>query len=248
MTLSPHLHLFTDLAASACGTLGGWLFYRRALKPAGYVARAQGDLGYWAVLSCAALIGAFWFGTVNLYVTGVEGIGRSAFGALFGGICGVEIWKALKRQGGSTGIVYVVPLSLGMILGRIGCQLSGLEDFTYGAPTALPWAWDFGDGIGRHPSPLYESLAMLAFLAGFLLWFRRAPQAVAATGFYVFVGYYAAQRFLIEFSKPYGALVAGLDVFQIGALVLLGYALCMLWRRRSAQQKEDGGRVHAARP
>ena len=232
MTLPPHLHLLTDLFATASGTLGGWAFYRFRLKPAGYTASAQRELGYWATLSVAALVGAFWFGTVNLYVTGIAGIGRSAFGAIFGGIAGVEIWKRIKHRGGSTGVVYIVPLSIGMILGRIGCQLSGLEDMTYGAPTSLPWAWDFGDGIGRHPSPLYESLAMLAFLAGFLIWFRRAPQAVVASGFYVFVAYYALQRFTIEFTKPYGAALAGLDVFQIGAILLFGYAVFMLTRRR----------------
>jgi prolipoprotein diacylglyceryltransferase len=190
------------------------------------------------MLSCAALVSAFWFGTANLYLSGIAGIGRSAFGAIFGGIAGVEIWKQVKRRSGSTGIVYVVPLSIGMILGRIGCQFSGLEDMTYGAPTSLPWAWDFGDGIGRHPSPLYESLAMLAFLIAFLAWFRRAPQAVAANGFYVFVAFYAVQRCLIEFTKPYGDLIAGLDLFQIGAILLFGYAVYMLTRRRG---------IHAAR-
>ena len=73
---------------------------------------------------------------------------------------------------------------------------------------------------------------MLAFLAGFLIWFRRAPQAVVASGFYVFVAYYALQRFTIEFTKPYGAALAGLDVFQIGAILLFGYAVFMLTRRR----------------
>ena len=232
MTLPPHLHLLTDLFAAACGALSGWAFYRYRLKPAGYAASAQRELGYWATLACAALLGAFWFGTANLYLSGIAGIGRSAFGAIFGGIIGVEVWKRIKGRSGSTGVVYVVPLSIGMILGRIGCQFSGLDDMTYGAPTALPWAWDFGDGIGRHPAPLYESLAMLAFLAGFLIWFRRAPQAVAAIGFYVFIAYYAAQRFLIEFSKPYGETVAGLNLFQIGAILLFGYALVMLSRRR----------------
>lgn len=221
-----------------CGTAAGWSFYRFGVKPAGYQARAQRALGYWATLSFAALIGAFWFGTANLHLSGIEGIGRSAFGAIFGGIAGVEIWKRIKRHRGSTGAVYVVPLSVGMILGRIGCQFAGLDDMTHGAPTALPWGWDFGDGIGRHPSPLYEALVMLVFLAGFLLWFRRAPQKVVETGFHVFVAYYAAQRFLIEFTKPYGEIAAGLDLFQIGAILLFGYAVFMLSRRRG---------VHAAR-
>lgn len=231
MTLPAHLHLLTDLAAAACGALSGWAFYRFGLKPSGYTAGAQRELGYWAVLAFAALLGALWFGTLNLHLSGVAGIGRSAFGAVFGGIAGVELWKAFKRRSGSTGVVYVVPLSVGMILGRVGCQLSGLEDMTYGAPTSLPWGWDFGDGTPRHPAPLYESLAMLVFLAGFFAWFRRAPQAVAAIGFYAFIAWYAAQRFLIEFTKPYGDVVLGLDLFQIGALLLIGYALYMLRRR-----------------
>jgi phosphatidylglycerol:prolipoprotein diacylglycerol transferase len=234
MPLPPHLHLLTDLFAAACGAFSGWAFYRYRLRPSGYAAGAQRELGYWATLSFAALLGAFWFGTLNLHLTGIAGIGRSAFGALFGGIVGVELWKAFKRREGSTGVVYVVPLSVGMILGRIGCQLAGLEDMTYGAPTALPWSWDFGDGVARHPSPLYESLAMLAFLAGFLAWFRRAPRSVTAIGFYVFVAWYAAQRFLIEFTKPYGDLLFGLDLFQIGALLLFGYALYMIMRRRGS--------------
>src|SRR5262245_2645199 len=111
--------------------VSGVLFYRFGLKPSGYSAVAQRELGYWPMLSLAALIGACWFGTVNLFLSDIEGLGRSAFGAIFGGIAGVETWKRIKRRTGSTGVVYVVPLSVGMILGRIGCQLSGLEDFTY---------------------------------------------------------------------------------------------------------------------
>lgn len=232
--MAPHLHLLTDLFATMCGALSGWAFYRFGLRPGGYTASAQRELGYWATLSFSALLGAFWFGTFNLYLSGIAGIGRSAFGALFGGITGIELWKALKHRDGSTGVVYVVPLSVGMILGRIGCQFAGLEDMTYGAPTSLPWGWDFGDGIPRHPSPLYESLAMLVFLAGFFAWFRRAPQSVAAIGFYVFVAWYAVQRFLIEFTKPYGDAFLGLDLFQIGALLLFGYALYMITRRRGS--------------
>jgi phosphatidylglycerol---prolipoprotein diacylglyceryl transferase len=238
MTIPPHLHLLTDFFAAACGALSGWAFYRHALKSAGYHAGAQRELGYWAVLAFAALLGAFWFGSANLYLSGIPGIGRSAFGAIFGGIVGVEVWKRIKGHAGSTGVVYIVPLSIGMILGRLGCQFAGLDDFTYGAPTTLPWAWDFGDGIGRHPAPLYESLAMLTFLAGFLIWFRRAPQTVAAIGFYVFIAWYALQRFVIEFTKPYGEAVAGLNLFQVGAILLFGYALFMISRRRG---------VHAAR-
>ena len=53
-------------------------------------------------------------------------------------------------------------------------------------------------------------------------------------GFYVFIAWYSAQRFLIEFTKPYGDVFLGLDLFQIGALLLFGYALAMIRRRRGS--------------
>ena len=37
---------------------------------------------------------------------------------------------------------------------------------------------------------------------------------------------------MIEFTKPYGDVLLGLDLFQIGAILLFGYALCMMRRRR----------------
>ena len=105
------------------------------------------------------------------------GIGRSTFGALFGGIVAAEVFKAFKRR------VRVDRRRLRRAaqrrpdLGRIGCFLAGLADMTYGTPTTLPWGRDFGDGIGRHPVQLYESPAMLVFLGWFLAWLRRAPQS-----------------------------------------------------------------------
>lgn len=54
MTLPAHLHLLTDLAAAACGALSGWAFYRFGLKPSGYTAGAQRELGYWAVLTASS--------------------------------------------------------------------------------------------------------------------------------------------------------------------------------------------------
>ena len=41
------------------------------------------------------------------------------------------------------------------------CFLAGLHDDTYGLPTAAPWGMDFGDGIPRHPTQLYEIAVVL---------------------------------------------------------------------------------------
>jgi len=64
----------------------------------------------------------------------------------------------------STGDLYAIPLALGIAIGRIGCFLTGLSDNTYGTATNLPWAINFGDGIPRHPTQLYEIAFLLALI------------------------------------------------------------------------------------
>lgn len=92
--------------------------------------------------------------------------GQSMVGGLLGGLIGVEIAKKLAGVWHSTGDRFVFPILLGLIIGRIGCFLAGLNDDTYGLPTGLPWGVDFGDGVPRHPTQLYEiGFAALLWLA-----------------------------------------------------------------------------------
>ena len=102
-------------------------------------------------------------------------------------------------------------------------------------PTALPWGVDLGDGISRHPVQLYESLAMLAFLAIYLLALRRRAAWTRDRAFYLFVLVYAAQRFVWEFLKPYERLLGPLDVFQLLALGMILYALIFDARARRSR-------------
>ena len=122
-------------------------------------------------------------------LAGLPPLGHSIAGAIAGGIVGAEGYKLARGIQGSTGLVFVAPLATGIAIGRWGCFLSGLPDYTYGTPTSLPWGVDFGDGIPRHPVQLYESAAMAVLLALFLL-IRRRP-FVAANGFYLMTGFYA---------------------------------------------------------
>ena len=110
------------------------------------------------------------------------------------------------------------------MVGRLGCFFSGIEDRTYGTPTSLPWGHDFGDGILRHPVQLYEAIAMFAFLIVFVPLLRGGYRVATRAGFHLFVGAYAAQRFLWEFIKPYGAVIGPLNLFHLICLGLLGYA------------------------
>ena len=96
---------------------------------------------------------------------------------------------------------------------------------TYGTPTNLPWGIDFGDGVRRHPVQLYESITMALFFAVFVILVHRGNEAVLRTGFYLFVGVYAAQRFLWEFLKPYGTVVGPFNLFHLLSIALIAYAL-----------------------
>jgi prolipoprotein diacylglyceryltransferase len=90
--------------------------------------------------------------------------GKTIVGALVFGLISVELIKRYIGLRESTGDLYAIPLALGIAIGRIGCFLTGLSDDTYGTPTSLPWAVDFGDGVPRHPTQLYEIIFLLALI------------------------------------------------------------------------------------
>jgi phosphatidylglycerol:prolipoprotein diacylglycerol transferase len=189
---------------------------------------------YIAAGSLGATLGAYVAGSLNLWLSGIGGIGRSIAGALAGAIVAIEILKARAGIRGSTGLRFVAPLAAAIAVGRIGCFLAGLDDMTYGTATSLPWGVDFGDGVKRHPVQLYEALTMAIFLAVFIALLWRGNETVLRSGFYLFVGIYAAQRFVWEFLKPYGTVVGPFNLFHLLSIALIAYAL--LFARREALQ------------
>jgi phosphatidylglycerol---prolipoprotein diacylglyceryl transferase len=90
--------------------------------------------------------------------------GKTIVGALIFGLISVELMKRYIGVRRSTGDLYAIPLALGIAIGRIGCFLTGLSDNTYGTPTNLPGAVNFGDGIPRHPTQLYEIIFLLILI------------------------------------------------------------------------------------
>lgn len=221
------IHLAIDLLAALAAfgmTLAVWAWRLRD-RPL-----PQTTNGYLAALSLGILIGSYLLGTANLALSGVPAVGRSILGALFGGIVAVEAFKRVSSIRGSTGLIFVPTFATLVIVGRIGCALSGLEDHTFGLPTSLPWGHDFGDGIPRHPVAAYESLAMAAFLGYALAALARRSPLFLARGFYLMVGFYAAQRFAWEFLKPYAPILGPLNLFHLACLGLLAYAAVMLRR------------------
>lgn len=142
---------------------------------------------------------AFWLG------------GKSVVGGLVGAIAAVEWTKRRLGISTPTGDVFVVPLAVGIGIGRIGCFLSGLEDHTHGLPATLPWAVDYGDGVPRHPAQLYE-LAYVWLLAPLMLWLSRRSHREGDL-FRLFVVAYLGFRLGLEFLKP-GVPLGPLNLIQ----------------------------------
>lgn len=226
------VHALFDVLAALCAFAVTYVVYRWRLRENVEVIGGAG-VGYAGALLAGAAIGGFALGTLNLQLSGIPGLGRSVIGALAGAIAGVELFKLARGMHGSTGIVFVPGFATSVVIGRLGCYFAGLDDHTAGIATSSPWGHDFGDGILRHPVQIYESLAMLAFLLAAIVLLKRRDAFFLRNGFYMLVFWYAAQRFVWEFLKPYAALWGSLNVFHFTALALMLYAMAMMLRTRA---------------
>jgi len=199
-------HLWLELLAYAIGA--HW--YRLNLRRSPPDVASPSALQRWSVIA-GAVFGAA-SGSKLLYVLQylpalmvqpaiVWWSGKTIVGGLLGGLIGVEVAKRVASWRASTGDAFVAPLLAGMVIGRLGCQLAGLEDLTYGGVTSLPWGWDYGDGLRRHPVALYEVLGLL-LMAGALRFAGVRLARVAGDRFRAFMICYLLLRLALDFLKP----------------------------------------------
>ena len=236
-----------------------WVFetlaYAVAFRVYLYLRRGRGDVlddsrRWWVIAAAAvgAVLGSkllYWFEDPRLTLTHWKDPaallgGKTIVGALIGGLLAVEWTK--KRMGVSrrTGDLFAVPLCIGIAIGRIGCFLTGLDDHTAGIATSLFWGVNFGDGIARHPTQLYEVLFVLAL--GVFLWRRMRLAHAEGDIFKMFMVAYFAFRLLCDFLKPDVRVLAGLSSIQcacVGMLLYYGSDL-MRWARNSSAKTSDG--------
>ena len=228
----PNYHLAFDALAWATGAGAGIALYRWRLKEVTAQVARVADGGYFASLVVGAVAGAYLSGSFTFWGQGVFALAHSVAGALFGAIVTVELYKLMRGIRQSTGIVFVGPFAAGVAVGRWGCLFAGLPDQTFGIPTSLPWAVDLGDGIGRHPVEIYESLSMALFLLAFVLGLRARANWAMRDGFYWMAIVYGAQRFIWEFLKPYPTLIGPLNHFHLMCAGLVLYGVTMIARNR----------------
>lgn len=150
--------------------------------------------------------------------------GKTITTGLAGAYLAVEVAKWGLGVRAKTGDSYALPLALALALGRWGCFFNGC---CYGIATTLPWGVDFGDGVWRHPTQIYESLFHF-FMAGALLMlaFR---DALPRQRLKLYLIAYCAFRFATEYLRPAPAAWLGLTFYQWVALVFAA-ALAVQWR------------------
>lgn len=139
---------------------------------------------------------------------------KTIMGGLFGGLLGVELAKKIIGEKQSSGDLFVLPIIVGIFIGRVGCFLSGINEFTYGKITTSFLGMDLGDGVLRHPTSLYE-LIFLILLFFSLKRIQNNSKLKNGELFKLFMLLYFGFRFFIEFLKPNVFYVFGLSTIQL---------------------------------
>jgi prolipoprotein diacylglyceryltransferase len=153
---------------------------------------------------------------------------KTVVGGFLGGLFGVEWIKKIIGEKKSSGDLFVRPILLALIIGRIGCFSMGIYEETYGTPTTLPWGMNLGDGLSRHPVAIYE-IIFLILLWIFIRRIERKGELRTGATFKIFMISYLLFRFILDFIKPHYNIIPDLSVIQIACLGGLIYYRKEIW-------------------
>lgn len=144
--------------------------------------------------------------------------GKTIVSGLVGGYLGVELVEWLLGIRSRDCDRFAVPLAAAIAVGRLACFHAGC---CYGTATSLPWGVDFGDGVCRHPTQLYEAAFHLT--AAVVLYGLQRRHLFAGQLVKLYFVAYFFYRFATEFIRPEPALWLGLTGYQWAALVLVPF-------------------------
>ncbi|MCW3160687.1 prolipoprotein diacylglyceryl transferase [Chryseobacterium oryctis] len=158
-------------------------------------------------------------------------------GGLAFGLIGVELAKKIVGHKESTGDLIVFPLILAMIIGRIGCFLTGIYEETYGIPTTSIFGMNLGDNYLRHPVALYEIVFLI------LLWIVLKviqKRNIYPSGFIfqIFMLSYFTFRVILDFIKPRLEIVGNLGTIQIVCICVIIYYIYKIKNTLPSQYKK----------
>jgi phosphatidylglycerol---prolipoprotein diacylglyceryl transferase len=109
-------------------------------------------------------------------------------------------------------------------LGRWSCFVGGC---CFGSSTSLPWGVDFGDGVPRHPTQIYEFLFHLTAAVILTQLQRKEIFQGQLIKFYFII--YFIYRFFTEFLRPEPRVGLGLTFYQLSCLVLIPVFSALWW-------------------
>ncbi len=141
--------------------------------------------------------------------------GKTITTGLIGAYLAVELVKLALGIRVKTGDAFALPLALALAVGRWGCFFNGC---CYGTPTELPWGVDFGDGLPRHPTQVYESLFHL-MMAGVLI-VLTVRNLIPGNRLKFYLIAYCIFRFATEYIRPEPPYALGLTYYQWACIVM----------------------------
>jgi phosphatidylglycerol:prolipoprotein diacylglycerol transferase len=161
--------------------------------------------------------------------------GKTITFGLVGGYFGVEAAKWAAGVRTKTGDSFAVPVAVSIGLGRFACFSAGC---CFGQPTSLPWGVDFGDGVLRHPTQIYEVLFHLSAAVMLFVMQRRGIFHGQLIKLY-FIAYFA-YRFLTEFIRPEPRMSLDLTGYQWAALAFIPiFVVLWIHDARMARREEE---------
>jgi len=160
-------------------------------------------------------------------------------GSILGGVAGAYLAGFIaSRAIGKAGCAcdaFAPAMALAMVVGRIGCFLSGEDGL--GKPTALPWGVWNGSYLA-HPAPLYDAAFNLTWF-GALVALRNHPKLQNGNLLKFGLGGYAVFRFFVEFLRNNRLVLWGLTGQQLACvLLLLALAVYYGWQFSSVRLLE----------
>jgi phosphatidylglycerol---prolipoprotein diacylglyceryl transferase len=218
-----------------------WTSSRRAPRE-GLPPESITDLAPWLI--GGAVVGARLFYVVSYWqeefagkpfweVFALRRSGLVFYGGLIGASMATIFYTRYKRLPvWKLGDVIAPSIALGHVFGRLGCFMTGC---CYGCPTHLPWAVHFPEehwtqGVGVHPTQLYESSLNLLLFVGLLALYRRKKFDGQIFAAYL-VGYALLRAFVEIFRGDYevhyiGGLLTPAHLVSAG---ILAAGLALLW-------------------
>ncbi len=152
--------------------------------------------------------------------------GMSFHGGLFGTIIACYLFSKKKHFSFyKLADFLVVPGLIALAFGRIANFINGE---LFGTITSVPWCFNFGDDLCRHPYQLYSSLKRFA-LAGFFLILQKYYSFREGFIFWLMLFFMGLGRFSLDFLRE-ELIYYGLTIGQWLSLIMIIFSMIVIFK------------------